>query len=185
MEFSNNECRFGYRDSIFKGELKGKFLVTKVFFRLTTRPVLNTEYGSLKEEAGKLGPLSLKTIRQAVINIRRSRLPDPEITGNAGSFFKNPVLETAIADDLKSKYPGIPYFNDADGFAKIAAGWLIDRCGWKGKRMGNAGVHDKQALVLVNYGNATGNEIFDLSEAVKKSVSDKFGIVLQREVEVI
>jgi UDP-N-acetylmuramate dehydrogenase len=184
-EFSNSSCRFSYRDSIFKGELKGKYLITKVYFRLTTKPILNISYGSLKEEVRKLGPLSLKTVRQAVINIRRSKLPDPEIIGNAGSFFKNPVIEKAVADNLKLKYPGIPCFNDSEGYNKIAAGWLIDQCGWKGKSIGNAGVHDKQALVLVNNGNATGKEIFELSEAIKKSVADKFGIELQREVEVI
>jgi UDP-N-acetylmuramate dehydrogenase len=184
-EFSNNECLFNYRDSIFKGELKGKYLVTKVFFRLTTKPILNTEYDSLKAEVAKLGPLSLRTVRQAVINIRRSKLPDPEIIGNAGSFFKNPVVTAKVADNLKSKYPGIPCYQDTGGYIKIAAGWLIDQIGWKGIRIGNTGVHDNQALVLVNYGNATGKEILELSEAINKSVFDRFGIELQREVEVI
>jgi UDP-N-acetylmuramate dehydrogenase len=184
-EFSNEECRFSYRNSIFKDELKGKYLVTKVFFRLTPRPIFKTDYGSLKEEVRKLGPLSLNTLRRAVINIRRKKLPDPQTTGNAGSFFKNPVVESSVADNLLSIYPDIPYYNDIPGYKKISAGWLIDQCGWKGKRIGNAGVHEKQALVLVNYGNASGEELLELSVKIARSVSDKFGIELQREVEVI
>ena len=184
-EFSHQECSFGYRDSIFKGELKGKYLITKVFYRLSTHPLLNTGYGSLKQEAEKLGPLSLKTVRQAVINIRKSKLPDPEIISNAGSFFKNPVVNKKEAENLKNKYTLMPVYSDPSGGIKLAAGWLIDQCGWKGKRIGDAGVHDKQALVLVNYGNASGKEILALSESIKKSVFDKFGIELQMEVEMI
>ncbi|MBA4323386.1 MAG: UDP-N-acetylenolpyruvoylglucosamine reductase, partial [Odoribacter sp.] len=184
-EFSNSECRFGYRDSIFKSELKGKYFVTNVTFRLLTNPSLNTIYGSLGEEARKLGPLSLKTVRAAVINIRRSKLPDPEILGNAGSFFKNPVVPSVIADSLKSLYPEMPIYKDLPGKTKIAAGWLIEKCGWKGFRKDNAGVHEKQALVIVNHGNATGQEIFNLSEEIRNSVKSKFGIELEREVEVI
>jgi UDP-N-acetylmuramate dehydrogenase len=184
-EFNNKECMFGYRDSIFKRDLKGKYIITRVYFRLKTRPVLNTGYGSLKQEAEKLGALSLETVREAVINIRKSKLPDPEIIGNAGSFFKNPVVQAQVADTLKSKYTGLPCYNDTAGYVKIAAGWLIDQCGWKGKRIGDAGVHDMQALVLVNHGKATGKEILELSAAIRKSVFDKFGIELQREVEVI
>ena len=184
-EFSNNECKFTYRDSIFKDELKGKYLVTKVFFRLGTEPSLNTDYGSLKEEAAKLGPLSQDTVRQAVINIRKNKLPDPEKKGNAGSFFKNPVVRSEVAEYLISKYPGIPYYDDKEGYKKIAAAWLIEKCGWKGKRIGNAGVDNNQALVLINYGGATGRELLQLSESIKKSVSDKFGIEFEKEVEVI
>lgn len=184
-EFNNEECRFSYRNSIFKGELTGKYLVTRVFFRLTSQPIFKTGYGALKEEVRRLGPLSLNTIRRAVIKIRRNKLPDPQIMGNAGSFFKNPVVESSVADNLSSIYPDIPYYNDIPGYKKISAGWLIDQCGWKGKRIGNAGVHDRQALVLVNYGNASGRELLELSVEIAKSVSDKFGIELQREVEVI
>ena len=184
-EFSNEECRFSYRNSIFKDELKGKHLVTRVFFKLNTQPKLKTEYGTLKEEVRKLGPVSLNTVRRAVIKIRRNKLPDPQTIGNAGSFFKNPVIESSVADNLLSVYPDIPYYNDIPGHKKISAGWLIDQCGWKGKRIGNAGVHDKQALVLVNYGRASGKELLDLSIEIAKSVSDKFGIELQREVEVV
>jgi len=184
-EFTNEECKFGYRDSIFKGELKGRYLITKVYFRLSTKPKLCLEYGSLKEEVNKLGSTSLGNVRNIVINTRQSKLPDPELIGNAGSFFKNPVVKLSVVDDLKSRYPKIPVFKDISGGAKLAAGWLIEQCGWKGKRIGNAGVHDKQALVIVNYGNATGQELFDLSVQVQKSVAEKFGIILEREVEVI
>jgi UDP-N-acetylmuramate dehydrogenase len=183
-EFSNNECLFGYRDSIFKGELKGKYLITKVFFRLSTKHQFNLGYGTLNDEVHKAGEVSLKTIREAVINIRRNKLPDPAITGNAGSFFRNPVISNEKAAELKDKYPGIPLYNETSGGMKVAAGWLIEQCGWKGKRIGDAGVHDKQALVIVNHGNATGRDIFKLSESVRKSVGDKFGIDLQREVEI-
>ena len=184
-EFSNNDCRFEYRNSIFKGEIKGKYLITRVYYRLTTRPLLKPDYGSLNDEIRKLGKLTLINIRQAVINIRRNKLPDPAIIGNAGSFFKNPVVNRAAAESFKKKFPQIlAYENEAGGF-KLAAGWLIEQCGWKGKRIGEAGVHDKQALVLVNHGKATGKEIYDLSEEIKKSVLGKFGVVLEREVEVV
>lgn len=184
-EFKNEECRFGYRDSIFKGELKGKYLITKVYYRLSTRPKLSLEYGSLKEEVNKLGSTSLINVRKIVINTRQRKLPDPAQIGNAGSFFKNPVVSISYADDLKLKYPGLPVFKDHSGCTKLAAGWLIEQCGWKGKRIGEAGVHDKQALVIVNYGNATGIELFELSEQVRKSVAEKFGINLEREVEIV
>jgi UDP-N-acetylmuramate dehydrogenase len=184
-EFNNEECLFGYRNSIFKVELKGKYLITNVSFRLKTDPSLNTDYGSLKEETEKLGPVSLNTVRQAVINIRTTKLPDPVKIGNAGSFFKNPVVSRSIADALRQNWPKVPYYADPSGDTKIAAGWLIDQCGWKGKRRGDAGVHEKQALVLVNWGKTTGEDILALSEEIKKSVSEKFGIDLEREVEVI
>jgi UDP-N-acetylmuramate dehydrogenase len=184
-EFTNEECRFGYRDSIFKGELKGKYLITRVYFKLSTKPKLCLEYGSLKEEINKLGSTSLGNVRNIVISTRQSKLPDPDQIGNAGSFFKNPVVNDSIVDDLKKRYPKLPVFKDHSGGSKLAAGWLIEQCGWKGKRIGDAGVHDKQALVIVNHGNATGKELFDLSEQIKKSVAEKFGIILEREVEVI
>jgi UDP-N-acetylmuramate dehydrogenase len=184
-EFNNNECQFGYRDSIFKHQLKGEYLVTNVWFRLTTNPSLNTIYGSLLEEVEKLGSVSQKTVRQAVINIRTSKLPDPNQIGNAGSFFKNPVVDNLKAEELLQKYPNIPVFDDLPGRKKVAAGWLIDQCGWRGRRRGDAGVHEKQALVLVNYGRANGLQILQLSEEIKQSVFDKFGISLEREVEVI
>jgi UDP-N-acetylmuramate dehydrogenase len=183
--FSNSECEFGYRNSIFKNKEKGKYLVTRVYYRLNLSPVLNLSYGSLIEEVNKLGQESLENVRQSVINIRRSKLPDPELIGNAGSFFKNPVVSSSFADGLKNKFPEMPIYDDKDGYKKLAAGWLIDQCGWRGKRKGNAGVHDKQALVLINNGKATGKEIYDLSCEIKKSVHEKFGVDLEREVEVI
>lgn len=184
-EFTNSECRFGYRDSVFKHELKGKYLITKVFFRLSTRPKLCLEYGSLKEELTKLGSLSLANIRKIVISTRQSKLPDPRQTGNAGSFFKNPVVSENVLEEIRKRYPKLPVFRDRSGYAKIPAGWLIEQCGWKGKRIGDAGVHEKQALVIVNYGTATGMELLNLSEKIRKSVAETFGIDLEREVEVI
>jgi UDP-N-acetylmuramate dehydrogenase len=183
-EFTGKECRFGYRDSIFKGELKGKYLITRVFYKLFVKPEFHLEYGSLKDEVLRNGPLSLKTVREAVIKIRRNKLPDPSITGNAGSFFRNPLISPEKASEIKRIYPDIPLYDDPLGGMKAAAGWLIEKCGWKGRRLGNAGVHDKQALVIVNHGNSTGREIFDLSESIRISVYEKFGIELIREVEI-
>ncbi len=184
-EFSKSECRFGYRDSIFKNDLKGKYIVTKVYYNLSKNSQLNLGYGALKDETEKIGPLSLTNVRQAVINIRRSKLPDPEITGNAGSFFKNPVVNNLIAEKLKSEYPAMPSYTDPSGNTKLAAGWLIEQCGWKGQKSGRAAVHDKQALVIINNGNATGKEIYDLSEKIRLSVYETFGVELMREVEVV
>jgi UDP-N-acetylmuramate dehydrogenase len=183
--FENNECEFGYRNSIFKKSEKGRYLITRVSYRLTINPQLNLRYDSLKEEVNKLGTETLQNTRQAVINIRRNKLPDPEIIGNAGSFFKNPVVKKSVVANLKNIYPDLPVYSDHEDYMKLASGWLIDRCGWKGKRRGDAGVHEKQALVLVNYGKATGKEILDLSEEIKESVRDKFGLDLEREVEVV
>jgi UDP-N-acetylmuramate dehydrogenase len=183
--FSNKECEFGYRSSIFKQKLKAKYLIIRVYYRLNINALLNLQYGSLKDEVDKIGDQNLKNVRQAVINIRRAKLPDPEIIGNAGSFFKNPVISAEIADRLKKAHPEMPLYDDLYGTKKLAAGWLIEKCGWKGYRTGDAGVHDKQALVLVNHGNAEGIEIWNLSESIKKSVLDKFGVELEREVEVI
>lgn len=183
--FSNDECGFGYRNSVFKGAEKGKYLVTRVFFKLKLNPELNLEYGSVKEEVEKLGDSTLRNVRNAVINIRRNKLPDPSMIGNAGSFFRNPVVSRSTAGILKHDHPGMPYYEDPSGGKKLAAGWLIEQCGWKGRRIGDAGVHDRQALVLVNHGNATGKEIYDLSEQVRESVMKRFGVVLEREVEIV
>lgn len=184
-EFTNEECRFGYRNSIFKEELKGCYLITKVYFRLSTKPMVSLEYGSLKDEVIKTGSSALSNARKIVINTRQSKLPDPAVTGNAGSFFKNPYVDEKFAENLKSKYPKIPVFREPSGGVKLAAGWLIEQCGWKGKRIGDAGVHERQALILVNHGNATGTEIYNLSEQIRKSVFETFGIDLVREVEVV
>jgi UDP-N-acetylmuramate dehydrogenase len=181
----NHECQFDYRNSIFKNHLKNRIIITSVVFRLHHSPVFNLSYGNLQEEINKIGKPSLKSVRDAVINIRRSKLPDPKDVGNAGSFFKNPVLDITIIKDLKARYVAMPVFPVSDEWAKIPAGWLIEQCGWKGKRVGNAGVHDKQALVLVNYGNATGEEIRNLAMQVSDSVFSKFNIKLEPEVNII
>jgi UDP-N-acetylmuramate dehydrogenase len=185
VTFSNEDCRFGYRDSVFKHSLKGKVVVTAVTFRLSKQPVLHIDYGAIRDElkAMELEP-SVQSIAQAVINIRRSKLPDPAVIGNAGSFFKNPTISRDAFAGLQARYPAIPSFPASEGLVKIPAGWLIEQCGWKGYRSGNAGVHAKQALVLVNYGNATGREIWGLSDAVLHSVNETFGIELEREVQV-
>jgi UDP-N-acetylmuramate dehydrogenase len=182
--FSKAECDFSYRNSIFKNNEKGNYLVTKVYYKLSINPILNLSYGSLKDEVKKLGEETLLNVRQGVINIRKSKLPDPEILGNAGSFFKNPVVKNQFAENLRNLYPDIPVYKDIEGYSKLAAGWMIEKCGLKGKRRGDAGVHDKQALVLINYGKASGREIIDLSEEIKRSVHEKFGIELELEVEI-
>ena len=184
-EFTADECNFSYRNSIFKNKLKGHFLVTRVFFRLNMIPVFKLNYGSIMDELGNIGGISLKNVRQAVINIRRAKLPDPEIIGNAGSFFKNPVVGSDLARKLKTEFPEMPFFSEPTGNIKLAAGWLIEKCGWKGKRIGRVGIHEKQALVITNPENASGKEIFEVSEKVRLSVLEKFGIELEREVEVI
>ena len=172
--FSNPECEFSYRSSVFKKSEKGKYLISRVYYRLNINPSLNLNYGSLKDEVDKLGGARLENVRQAVINIRREKLPDPETIGNAGSFFKNPVVSDSFAAHLKERYPQMPVYPEKPEGTKLAAGWLIDQCGWKGKRKGDAGVHVKQALVLVNYGKATGKEIFNLSEEITKICKGKF-----------
>ena len=181
----NSDCQFDYRSSIFKTLLRNRIIITSVLFRLRRRPDFNTTYGNLNEEVIRLGEVNLKTIREAVINIRRSKLPDPEIIGNAGSFFKNPVIDSGTALQLKDIYDNMPLYPVSDKWTKIPAGWLIEKCGWKGKKTGNAGVHDKQALVLINCGNAKGTEIYDLSVSITDSVFSKFGIKLETEVNII
>lgn len=181
----NSDCRFGYRDSLFKREMKGSHMVTSVTFRLSRTAAINTAYGNLEEELSLLGDNSYAGIRKAVIKIRRSKLPDPDQIGNAGSFFKNPVIEKAKADHLAERFPGVPIYPVTDSKAKVAAGWLIDQCGWKGYRRGDAGVHEKQALVLVNYGSSVGEDIISLSEEIAASVEERFEITLEREVEIV
>jgi len=159
QSFKNRQCLFGYRESIFKGELKGRFIITSVTFMLNREAPFNLSYGNLQEEVEKLGAINSANIRTAVISIRRSKLPDHKITGNAGSFFKNPLVTQGIAEKILKIHPSMPVYPAGPGIIKLAAGWLIEQCGWKGYRNGDAGVHDKQALVLVNHGNATGAEI--------------------------
>lgn len=185
--FSANDCAFGYRDSIFKGKYRGQFVILRVTFRLRKQPVFNTSYGSVEQELERMGvtTLSLRAVSDAVIRIRSSKLPDPAKIGNAGSFFKNPVVPTEQYERILAAHPGLPAYPAENGTVKLAAGWLIEQCGWKGYRKGDAGVHDRQALVLVNYGHATGAEIFDLSEEILVSVRGKFGVDLEREVNVV
>ncbi len=185
VEYPATECGFAYRNSVFKSYLKNRFIITSVIFRLDKFPEFNLGYGQLEEKVKEKGEANLHNIREAVIEIRSSKLPDVKDLGNAGSFFKNPVVEVALAEQIKSKYPEVPVYPGGAGKIKLAAGWLIEQAGWKGKRIGDAGVHEQQALVLVNYGNATGKEIYELSEAVCKSVEEKFGMTLEREVNCI
>ncbi len=184
-EFSANECRFAYRDSIFKSYLKNRFIITSVVFRLEKFPEFKLGYGDLEVKVKGKGDVSLHTIREAVIEIRSSKLPDVKELGNAGSFFKNPVVEASLAERLKTEFETLPVYPAGEGKAKLAAGWLIEQTGWKGVREGNVGVHEKQALVLVNHGNATGKEVWDFSEKIKRSVHEKFGVELEREVNCI
>lgn len=185
LTFSGRDCCFGYRDSIFKRDLKNKFIITSVVFKLQKNGSLALDYGNLKEEVNRLGDVSLQNVRQAVINIRNSKLPDPAVTGNAGSFFKNPIVPDEVFQKIRNSYPDAPSFCTNEGFIKIPAGWLIEKCDWKGKIRGNTGVHDKQALILINRGNASGKEIYDLSEEILQSVYGNFGILLEREVNII
>ncbi len=185
LEFSVEECRFAYRDSIFKSYLKNKFIITSVLFKLDKFPEFNLSYGQLEETVKRKGEINLFTIRESVIEIRRSKLPDVKVIGNAGSFFKNPVVYSEIAKNMHSDFGPVPVYPMPDGNVKLAAGWLIEKAGWKGIREGDVGVHDKQALVLVNYGNATGKQIFSFSEKIKQSVFEKFGVELEREVNCI
>lgn len=179
------ECQFAYRDSIFKRLFKNRFIITSVVYKLDKFPEYVLNYGDLKTEVQKLGQINLQNIRQTVIRIRESKLPDPLVVGNAGSFFKNPIVDASLAEDMLDNYPTMPHYPSTEGKIKLAAGWLIEQCGWKGFRRGDVGVHDQQALVIVNYGNATGSEIYDLSEEIKQSVLSKFGVSLEREVNVI
>jgi UDP-N-acetylmuramate dehydrogenase len=187
VDFNLNDCEFGYRESVFKHQFKNQFAILNVTFRLAKKPVFNTSYGAIEQELESMGvtDLSVKAISDAVINIRRSKLPDPTVTGNAGSFFKNPTIKTELFDQLRLRFENIPGYAGKEGCTKVAAGWLIEQCGWKGYRHGDAGVHPKQALVLVNYGNANGQAIYDLSTQIKESVHQKFGIELEREVNIL
>jgi UDP-N-acetylmuramate dehydrogenase len=182
---SNEQCRFGYRSSIFKQELRGKAVITQVLFSLSKQPRYNTSYGSLSEMVKQLGGENLRNIRQAIVAMRRSKLPDPAELGNAGSFFKNPFVEKSLAEELLKKRPDMPFFASAAGSGvKIPAGWLIEQCGLKGARRGSVGVHPRQALVLVSYGGGTGCEVLALAREICRAVHDKFGVTLEMEVNV-
>lgn len=187
-EFNKEECGFGYRDSIFKGEGKGKYVILEVTFKLSRKNhQIKTEYGAIKTELEKLGVENptIQDVSHTVINIRQSKLPDPKVTGNAGSFFKNPSIPLVQFNDLTQKFEHIPGYPNGD-LVKIPAGWLIEQCGWKGKQIGNVASHKLQALVIVNAtGEASGEEIFDFSTLIIDSVKEKFGIELEREVNIL
>lgn len=188
VQFSNKDCNFGYRNSIFKNELKGKYIIISVSFKLTKiHHNLNSSYGAIETELSlkKISKPSLKDISNAVIAIRKSKLPDPKEIGNSGSFFKNPVISSAQYLKLQKEYADLPGYKISDMKVKIPAGWLIEKAGFKGKRYGEFGVHDKQALVLVNYGNASGKEIYQLAEKIKETIIKKFKITLEIEVNII
>lgn len=184
--FKNEECGYAYRESVFKSSLKYQYLVTHVSYRLKKTPCYHLDYGNIRLELEKQKVrLTLANVRQAIISIREAKLPDPKLQGNAGSFFMNPVISREHFEALLVDYPLIPHYEvDAESI-KISAAWMIDQCGWKGKRLGRAGVHDKQALVLVNLGGAVGAEVIALSEAIQKSVYEKFGINILPEVNFI
>jgi UDP-N-acetylmuramate dehydrogenase len=185
--FTLNDCAFGYRDSVFKHRYRNQFVITSVTYRLRRTPVFHTSYGAIGQELERMGVtvLSIQNIAQAVINIRSSKLPDPKEVGNAGSFFKNPQIAVEQFNELKKQFATMPSFPLDGQVIKVPAGWLIEQCGWKGYRKGDAGCYPKQALVLVNYGKATGREIYELSEEILQSVQHKFGITLEREVNIV
>ena len=185
--FTIDECHFGYRESVFKNIFKDQFAILNVTYKLRKNPVFNISYGAIEVELQKMNvyKLSVKAISDAVIRIRTSKLPDPAFIGNAGSFFKNPVITKDHLSELNEHELNVPFYQVDEANFKIPAGWLIEQCGWKGFRKGDAGCYEKQALVLVNYGTATGKEIYNLSEEIKISVKEKFGIELEREVNIL
>jgi UDP-N-acetylmuramate dehydrogenase len=185
--FHRDDCEFGYRESVFKKSLKGCYCIVSVTLKLDKHPQFNISYGAIQEnlEKMKIKNLTLRAVSDAVISIRQSKLPDPKEIGNAGSFFKNPEVENLHFDKIKSKYPEMPGYPLTNQKSKIPAGWLIEKCGWKGKVVGNTGAHKDQALVLVNYGKASGIEIKNLSQEIQRSVFEKFGIELMGEVNII
>lgn len=185
--FNAADCKFGYRDSVFKNEAKNQFVIVSVTLKLNKHPVINSSYGAIENELKKtnVDVPTVKDVSDAVIKIRKSKLPDPAAIGNAGSFFKNPEISKEKFLSLKSTYEKIAAYDLPHGNVKLAAGWLIEQCGWKGKITGHTGSHKDQALVLVNYGNATGNEIFDLAKKIQQSVFEKFGVQIETEVNII
>jgi len=186
--FAHEDCHFGYRESVFKRALKDQYIITSVTYRLTKEEHnKNTNYGIIEQELEKMEVKypTIHDISKAVISIRQSKLPDPKEIGNAGSFFKNPIIPMQQFNELTERYPDIPHYKINNDLVKVPAGWLIDQAGWKGKTFGHFGVHKKQALVLVNYENAKGSEIFDLSESILQDIQNRYGVLLEREVNII
>lgn len=178
-------CGFGYRESVFKHDLKGRVIITAVEIALSHTPRPRLGYGDVEREVEARGGVTLRNIREAICSIRRAKLPDPAVLGNAGSFFKNPVVETSVAENLLKTYPEMPHYPAPEGRVKLAAGWLIDRAGMKGRREGAVGVHERQALVLVNHGGATGGEVIAFAHKVQETVYEKFGIEIDTEVNIL
>lgn len=186
--FSNIECHFGYRESVFKNELKDKCVITSVTLKLTKQNhILHTQYGSINEDLIQNNIINptIKDVSDSVIRIRKSKLPDPKKLGNSGSFFKNPIISTAHFNTIRKLFPEIPYYTVSDTKTKVPAGWLIEQTGYKGKRIGDAGVHTKQALVLVNYGSATGSELLALAKEIQEAVLKKYNIQIETEVNIL
>ena len=185
LVLNREHCAFGYRDSVFKRSLRGRVIITSVRFALSRTPRPRLEYGDLAAEVEARGGITLRNIREAICSIRRAKLPDPAVLGNAGSFFKNPVVEAPVAERLLAEYPDMPHYAAPEGRVKLAAGWLIDRAGMKGYREGSVGVHERQALVLVNHGGATGGEVIAFARTVQAKVREKFGIEIDTEVNIL
>lgn len=185
MVIDAGHCCFGYRESIFKHELRGRVIITAVDIRLSRTPRPRLGYGDVEREVEARGGATLRNIREAICSIRRAKLPDPAVLGNAGSFFKNPVVEAPVAERLLAEYPDMPHYAAPEGRIKLAAGWLIDRAGMKGYREGSVGVHERQALVLVNHGGATGGEVIAFARTVQAKVREKFGIEIDTEVNIL
>ena len=185
FSLKNENCKFGYRNSIFKNELKGNVVILSVLFRLMKNPELNYAYITLQKELKNVYPIDIRAIRDAVIRVRHHRLPDPNVLGNAGSFFKNPVISEPHFHWLKKKFAEIPGFETKDKQMKVPAAFLIETCGWKGKRMGQVGVHKQQPLVLINFGKGSGSDVLELAEKIKKSVKTTFDIDLEMEVNIV
>lgn len=185
--FDKESCHFGYRESVFKNIYKDQYIICSVAFELSKSPKINTSYGAIEAELKTRNILepTIRDVSNAVISIRQSKLPDPKVLGNAGSFFKNPVVDEVVVKKIQENYPDIPNYPASDGKRKLAAGWLIEQAGWKGKTIETYGVHKLQALVLVNYGGSTGSQIFNFSTQIIESIEQKFDVTLEREVNIL